>query len=492
MTLSHRWGEAQFIQLRHNDEDTFRQGIPWDSLPQTFKDAIRVARHLGSDYLWIDSLCIVQDSSIDWVAEAASMGNIYKNALCNIAASDASNSLEGCLYPRSHRVLGAERLPWDPISSDHWNLMNAPPSEPHESSQLYSRAWVLQEFLLARRTVDCGRDQLFWRCDELMASEEIPQGYPMVRSSYAQYEYTHPAREVLKNQACNASLKLMVEKMKQWETRHREPLETPGFSGDGKSSYSHMYDSEGSPSILWTKLVDQYSSMSITKEEDRLAAVAGVADAFRPFLGEYYAGMWEYLLPPYLVWSTKPDLGSHWAQSRCKRPSPKRGPTWSWISLEGPIYHDFCDFGRSGALLTQFLDVKVLSAQDMHLRLRAPLIRLTWIDYVTRGMEALSLRSHKPGPAIWGSEKVLKWRSSWFESCDQTDNVWLTFDVAEEEEAARDIALVAIHIVHNTYVYGLIVQDKGSGIFTRVGQFCASNSCSQPFLKCDQTVVVLV
>ncbi|KAK2008834.1 HET-domain-containing protein, partial [Colletotrichum eremochloae] len=397
MTLSHRWGEAQFIQLRQSNEQTFRQGIPWSSLPQTFKDAVRVARHLGSNYLWIDSLCIVQDSNRDWVAEAASMGNIYKNALCNIAASDALNSLEGCLYPRNHRGLVPERLPWDsPLY-----LVNTPSGRPHEVSQLYSRAWVFQEFLLARRTLDCGRDQLFWRCDELMASEEfpIPSEIPENKYFYSDFKFTHPARE---------------------------------------------YGMTGSPSIFWSKLVAQYSTMSITKEEDRLTAIAGVADAFRPFLGEYYAGMWQYLMPQYLLWSIMPEWDSFWSQSSCKRPSSKRGPTWSWIAIEGPVCYRGWHIGCNDVMLSHVLDVKVVSAQEIHLRIRAPLIRLKRNDYIRRGMAALGLKSANPCPSIKISGNVSnKWRSSPFESCVHSDKdahgrLVLIFDVAEEEAAARD------------------------------------------------------
>ncbi|KAK2043301.1 HET-domain-containing protein [Colletotrichum somersetense] len=454
MTLSHRWGEAQFIQLRRSNEEAFRQGIPWSSLPQTFKDAIRVARHLGSDYLWIDSLCIVQDSKEDWITEAASMGNIYKNSLCNIAASHALNSLEGCLYPRPPRALEPERLPWDFDSSGHSYIINADTKKPHE---LYSRAWVFQEFLLARRTVDCGRDQLFWRCDGLMASEEIPRGFPAEHA-----------------------------------TEHQQPVRTLGFSGDGQSLFPKDIKI-GSPSRLWTSLVDKYSSMSITEEEDRLDAIAGVADVFRPFLGEYYAGMWQYMLPPYLLWSTMPHWGNN--ERPCKRPSSKRGPTWSWISIEGPIRHHWCDFGPWNVLRSQLHDTSVVSIQEIHLRIQGPLIRLKWVAYV-RGKEALRPKSVNPGPSIRGSRGISKWRSSWLESFAQPDEdadarINLSFDVAEEEATARDIALLVI-LESRDQIHGLIIQYKGGGFYTRAGDFYTEKCSSQPFLKCDQMEVVLL
>jgi hypothetical protein len=42
-----------------------KHSIPFDSMPLTFKDAIQITRELGIDHLWIDSLCIPQDSPED-------------------------------------------------------------------------------------------------------------------------------------------------------------------------------------------------------------------------------------------------------------------------------------------------------------------------------------------------------------------------------------------------------------------------------------------
>lgn len=77
---------------------------------QPFRDAIHTARHPGSEYLWIDRLCVMQDSPEDWDTESRTMGDIYRDATCNIAASDAKIGFEGCSYPRNPRTLEHERL----------------------------------------------------------------------------------------------------------------------------------------------------------------------------------------------------------------------------------------------------------------------------------------------------------------------------------------------------------------------------------------------
>jgi len=50
-----------------------KRQIPYRKLCQNFKDAITVTRHLGFQYIWIDSLCIIQDSFDDWDKESAQM-----------------------------------------------------------------------------------------------------------------------------------------------------------------------------------------------------------------------------------------------------------------------------------------------------------------------------------------------------------------------------------------------------------------------------------
>lgn len=69
--------------------------IPLDNFPLTFRDAILITRRLGYQYLWIDSLCIIQDSIEDWQREAASMDYIYKHASLTIAAEAGGDSSAG-------------------------------------------------------------------------------------------------------------------------------------------------------------------------------------------------------------------------------------------------------------------------------------------------------------------------------------------------------------------------------------------------------------
>ncbi|KAF1978972.1 hypothetical protein BU23DRAFT_434905, partial [Bimuria novae-zelandiae CBS 107.79] len=82
--LSHRWGPCDIVTLRSRNIASFEAQIPSNSLPETFLDAARVTLGLGYNYLWIDSLCIIQDSEEDWLHEASTMKDVYQNAMMTI------------------------------------------------------------------------------------------------------------------------------------------------------------------------------------------------------------------------------------------------------------------------------------------------------------------------------------------------------------------------------------------------------------------------
>jgi Heterokaryon incompatibility protein (HET) len=99
--LSHCWGSQQPFTLTQSSYDELKNGIAVLKLPATFRDAIEVCRWLEIRYLWIDSLCIIQDSKADWRRQAFQMRNIYKHAYLTIAATHAPNSSVGLFRERN-------------------------------------------------------------------------------------------------------------------------------------------------------------------------------------------------------------------------------------------------------------------------------------------------------------------------------------------------------------------------------------------------------
>jgi hypothetical protein len=95
VSLSHCWGGAEILKLTTTNISVLKGDISFLQLPKTFQDAIQVVRTLGIRYIWIDSLCIIQNSDQDWHKEASAMLKVYKHALFNIAATASTNSCGG-------------------------------------------------------------------------------------------------------------------------------------------------------------------------------------------------------------------------------------------------------------------------------------------------------------------------------------------------------------------------------------------------------------
>jgi hypothetical protein len=165
-SLSHCWGKIEFIQLHLNSRERFmEQGVEWHFLPNNFQQAIEIARALDIGYIWIDSLCIIQDSSEDWTAEAAKMHLVYRNSYCNIAIADSPDSTKGAFRTRDPSDLVPviykskddspffRKKTWAVVPENLWN------SELLQSF-LYARGWVFQgkpEFQLRRKIANEAR-----------------------------------------------------------------------------------------------------------------------------------------------------------------------------------------------------------------------------------------------------------------------------------------------------------------------------------------------
>ena len=332
LTLSHCWGSTTFLCLNRSTIRDFQTGVPVSLLPQTFRDAILIARRLRVQYLWIDSLCIMQDKDdlSDWLNEAGQMHKVYSNAILNISATGAPNSTKGLFAHRNPETLippevelFLDGLQPSKESTKHRLARTAFWETELAQAPLIKRAWVLQERLLAPRVLHFGQNELLWECCEMEASETYPKG---LLPALAMGTSPHFKR-----------LDPLVEgrRLRQYGLQEMDPR----FFGQE----------------LWKRVVENYSACLLTNGGDKLIALSGIAKRMSRIVGdEYVVGMWKFCLESQLLW---------WAQHRRQanhepsvRSAEYRAPSFTWASVDGCISPgDFTDKG----ILIEVVDVKV-------------------------------------------------------------------------------------------------------------------------------------
>jgi hypothetical protein len=285
--LSHCWGSLKFITLKQSNLNSFRKHIPLDTLPKTFRDAVDICRYLELPYLWIDSLCIIQDSEEDWTIQSALMAQIYGECEVNIAATSASNGSIGCFFDRPNQWL----VQISSTASDNkdwiYDMLPLPLVNP-ANNFLATRGWVIQERYLSKRTLHFTNTQVFWECDNGSVCETCPNGYPERNTG-------------------------SVFRVFDLERRY---IERSG----------------------WEELVERYSTAKLTKPTDRLIAIEGLARAIQAVSNEtYVAGMWIEWIDKQLAWFSHDFV-------------PDRSinvPSWSWASGTGKISGTLLGYGGS-------------------------------------------------------------------------------------------------------------------------------------------------
>lgn len=105
LALSYRWGGPQHITLATSTMEAFCNGIKLDTLPQTLKDAIEVTKGFNVRYLWVDALCIKQDSAEDKAMEISKMHQYYRNASVVIQPTGLKSVQDGFLRKKHKRPI---------------------------------------------------------------------------------------------------------------------------------------------------------------------------------------------------------------------------------------------------------------------------------------------------------------------------------------------------------------------------------------------------
>ncbi|KAJ8111996.1 hypothetical protein OPT61_g5530 [Boeremia exigua] len=278
IALSHCWGNLSNTQKSFcTSKDNMprrRRGFHVSELPKTFQDAIKVS---GDDYE-------------DWNYESAQMKHVFSQAYCVIAATAAVDSLSGfldtqegrrteyvCVQDRSERQFY--------ISTDLDDFDNDV-----GKAKLNTRAWAMQELVLARRTIHFSANQIYWECGKGIHCENLTRLKSIPRNRYFMLDPEFPARLL------------------------------GAFERDAMMNC-----------IFY--LIEEYSKRAITFPQDRLIAISGLEDRIAEALRcEHRFGVFDRYLHRNLLWmhtdNTKPS--QHHASV----------PSWSWLSGSGAVIFD--------------------------------------------------------------------------------------------------------------------------------------------------------
>lgn len=284
VALSHCWGPSKTPPSSKTTKDnlaSFKHEILTSTLPTSFQDAVYITRKLNIRYLWIDSLCIVQDDEDDWEIESAKMASVYQNAYVTIAATASASCKETLLAPRSSATIF--KLDGQDEKSETFHARLHPlGSQSLAGSPLFKRAWAFQEMILSPRVLHFAEDQLYWQCRNDIFSEDC-----LVRLSSPLQKNFEVGRFVSQD-------------------------EYGGWK-------------------LWWEWVQVYSALTLSDVKDKAAALAGLTYLYqqsREGGDEPLAGLWRSDLHFGLLWYSLGPKNSS---------DMEHVPSWSWFKMDSPI-----------------------------------------------------------------------------------------------------------------------------------------------------------
>jgi hypothetical protein len=426
------------------------RGIPVDSLPKTYEDAAQTTWRLGYEYLWIDSLCILQDCSLDWERESAIMGDIYRGSVMTIATLSAGSKSDGGFFTirnplkyvpcslltreDNYHIFKKPRM-----SSNHFAIgPNFAEEERHPVGELLSRGWVVQERVLSPRTLYFEPRSIIWECNYCYTIPEFPE---MTFLGSMQISYSPKQAFSLLSLESLPDLKNPTEK---FLTFHAS----------------------------WSRLLGSYTKCHLTMASDKLVAVNGMIRKIEASSGMHaIAGLFLEILPLELLWFSVQNA------EVALPPGPYRAPSWSWASLDVLVKSNYVELVRKYKfsfdwklqVVSHVADAKPNGQlASAHIVVEGALREINWPSHHQR------TRRLRPFP-IQESNKKFEHRDHWVADCTDvySGNIW------------------ALHVAHGTGAFfiardpecsvfedgmcdvGILLKklDGEDGIFRRVGYF---------------------
>lgn len=310
-TLSYCWGGAQRFQTTKDTLGAKSKKFNISVLPQTLQDAILLTQKLGLRYIWIDSLCIVQDDESDKLQELSNMERYYSTAHVTICAGGEDCNAgflaphSGCEHhPESELPRDLLRMPvlytTDEGSAEITTLLFRPENtRVRRADAIEGRAWTLQERVLSARVLFYGYERSLWQCSSEIRGNGGNEDWKRLKPDglFDNFDYQRIRAALLQGQAAVEGKEVVdLSKLQK----------------------------------LWYYTVEEYSCRALTNQGDKLPAITALASRFGVvFEDTPFAGLWGKDFLSQLLWSTFPRLGTV--------PSHSGAPSWSWASVTNRV-----------------------------------------------------------------------------------------------------------------------------------------------------------
>jgi hypothetical protein len=367
VALSYVWGGQNYSQLTANNAKSLEQdgSIDLKSFPRSIRDAISLCRELGERYLWVDSMCIIQDTQ-DKHWQMKSMEAIYRGAVLTIVAAAGDNADVG-LPGFSAPSFNFKQLS---VSIRGLKLANMSPDfkKSVDLSIWNTRAWTYQERLLSRRMLIFTEDYIYFQCNHGRAQGDRildlhdPVYLERLKSKGAKYDETYKLE--LKRKINFVTYAQVVQEYMNRDLSYASDVEN-AFGGIKKILNLLFGGSEvlcGIPMSSLTIALLWSSKSSLTRRLDISANNnAGFLDSSSV--------------------AVKKQLPNKFASSE----EAKFFPSWSWVGWVGPV---------------EFSDIKNLSERTISM--------VAWLDPLNK-LKELPQENFGPPKDDWeGRERWLR------------------------------------------------------------------------------------
>lgn len=450
--LSYKWGggDAKWKTVRSNSSSR-GYGFRFEELPQTLMDAVAITAALGLHYVWIDAICIIQDSERDWEIEASKMSHIYQGAIVTIAAHSSTSSTSGIFNERSQSRFDG----WEPYRKLHgwvrgtectiYLAHDGPDSQWRysvERGSLHERAWCLQESLLSPRILHFTDTQLFWECPHRMQSED----------NYNDQDST-----------ADLDISGLYLPGKGWALKSWLQQDSPPVNA--------TYSIEDRTLSMWYFAVisKDYSTRQLMIASDRLIAVAGVAKAMQKLCDmQYYAGLWSHKMVQGLCWYR---LGS------LQGTKSQHAPSWSWASQDSRV--DWMNKNLFDGIKGLTIDVvEVAKILEINIETSGEDKEFGPIKHASVKIRTLAcegqclLEKRSPSitrpPHLMKDRQYIQLRSD--QGLQQDISTWTWMRMDSDSDELRQVDVTVCMMLGPPYCFLLLVPDgAGNGIWRRIG-----------------------